>query len=446
MQASWMDLLWKTNPNIKLHDLKMVATHDAATDTIDKSKCLSSISRTQRIGVYQQLELGVRMVDLRFAPCRDSVNSSNCRFRIYHGHHEGAYLDDVVNQIKAFSSKHPNEFIFLSFKFEKKSKVPITALQLNHWIETVHASFLNLSMTKPEFEEYFQATGRSLGQLVAQPKRILISLHGWILSKEKPKTADKDLELRLNAHNIMLKTSVFFNRYYDTECYKSLFKLNDESLDKVTRNSLFVVCQMILTPRPKLTSILSYIVCLDSPRADQKQRTLAKNKRLQRYIRGKATNDKWNFFMLDYVDFDPQISCFLLGLNYKLNLEIRSAKITSSGNQTDITEALQNKLIQNNSLWILSWFHDLGIKLPLGQNFLQMELVLDHKTTESKNFTIPIEENEGFLLNYFWLLENMANKLDPFIPNTMTSNNADLIGNTHSKLKDSQTIGKIMPA
>lgn len=445
-QATWMDQLGKSNPGVLLHDLKMVAAHDAATNTIDKGKCLSSISRTQRISVYQQLELGVRMVDLRFAPCRDSVGSSNCRFRVYHGHHEGAFIDDVIGEIKQFSSRHPNEFIFVSFKFEKKSKVPITALQLNHWIETVHAAFSDISMTRSEFQENFQTRGRTLGQLLSQPKRILVTMHGWIMSKEKPKSLDKDLESKLTSHNIMLKTDVFFNRFYDTECFKTLFKLNDQSLEQVTRTSLFMVCQMILTPRPKVSSILSYIVCIDTPRADQKQKTLTKNKRLQRYIRGKAANDKWNFFMFDYVDFDPQISCFLLGLNYNLALEIKSAKVTNSGTATDITASLQQKLIQNNSLWVLSWAHDLDIKLPQGQNFLQVEIALDLKgKRESRNFTIPIEERESFLLNYFWLHENMARDSDLFTPSNLNSN-ADLVGITHTKLRDSQAIGKIMPS
>ena len=150
--------------------------------------------------------------------------------------------------------------------------------------------------------------------------------------------------------------------------------------------------------------------------------------------------------MFDYVDFDPQISCFLLGLNYNLALEIKSAKVTNSGTATDITASLQQKLIQNNSLWVLSWAHDLDIKLPQGQNFLQIEIALDLKgKRESRNFTIPIEERESFLLNYFWLHENMARDSDLFTPSNLNSN-ADLVGITHTKLRDSQAIGKIMPS
>ena len=106
---SWMQ---KLANNTKISRLTIPGTHDTCTYTLKNGQAATPIARTQTLTLEQQLNAGIRFIDIR---CRHISNA----FAI---HHDVVYLnlnfDDVLKVCKAFLTANPSEYIVMSVKNE----------------------------------------------------------------------------------------------------------------------------------------------------------------------------------------------------------------------------------------------------------------------------------------------------------------------------------------
>ncbi|WP_284461901.1 phosphatidylinositol-specific phospholipase C [Chryseobacterium sp.] len=104
---SWMSGL---QDNISISRISIPGTHDSgATREIPSN---SGTAKTQNLSIGEQLNTGVRFLDIR---CRHIDNS----FAIHHGPiYQNLNFDDVLNACYAFLESHPSETIIMSVKEE----------------------------------------------------------------------------------------------------------------------------------------------------------------------------------------------------------------------------------------------------------------------------------------------------------------------------------------
>ncbi|GAE65613.1 1-phosphatidylinositol phosphodiesterase [Chryseobacterium indologenes] len=104
---SWMAGL---QDNISISKISIPGTHDSGA-RID-APVVSGTAKTQDLSIAEQLNAGVRFLDIR---CRHIDNS----FTIHHGAiYQKLNFDDVLNACYAFLNSHPSETIIMSVKEE----------------------------------------------------------------------------------------------------------------------------------------------------------------------------------------------------------------------------------------------------------------------------------------------------------------------------------------
>lgn len=119
---NWLPNNWMANiPNSKkLSQLTIPGTHDSCTYTLKNGYALTPITRTQHLTLEEQLNAGIRFIDIR---CRHISNA----FAIHHG---SVYLklnfDDVLKVCTTFLTKNRNECIVMSVKSEYKDGSGVT--------------------------------------------------------------------------------------------------------------------------------------------------------------------------------------------------------------------------------------------------------------------------------------------------------------------------------
>lgn len=132
----WMTQLGAKIKNKKLRDLTLPGTHDSATYKINANSTYSPDSpitksaakpivaawaKTQEFNITQQLNAGYRYFDLR-------ISNWGGVFWLYHAMYS-VQLDEVLAEIKNFTTQHPNEIILLNLShFQNMSSADHTLL------------------------------------------------------------------------------------------------------------------------------------------------------------------------------------------------------------------------------------------------------------------------------------------------------------------------------
>lgn len=400
LNPDWMGQLTQNNPHARLRDLRMIESHDTLTCYISRFKPFHSVSITQKITLREQLELGVRMLDIRFAPLKTNMQADN-HFSIQHGIHKGSNFYLAMKEVADFLVAHPQEFIILNCMYEKKSHKKMSVEQSAVWISTMNAIFRKISINKQDFYGWFDRGGATLKEIQSSSKRVLIAVNENIL--DAVQTAfQEDFKLYLEDNCAFYKPLILYDRWHDVGHQRTLFCLSDKFLSEYAKEETLMINQLILTPQTNMGNLLKYVCCLDSLRVDQKTRQLHTNKRLQRHVRKIAHYYNWNALAIDMVDYDPSITKFVNGLNFKIRLQILEAKLFFKDWPLNITNQLSKLIINGNSLWVISWKHDLGINSELdGQARLDISFTIDEEGLIVIKRSYPISEKHDFLLNAF---------------------------------------------
>lgn len=376
--SRWMEELAKSSPEVKLRNLIMLSSHDAATSSIPGHICCSSVSRTQTFNLHQQLKVGVRHLDTRFAPCkkRNQLDALS----VQHGTHSGGDYFDALEEVLVFIETHPKEFIFLDCTFEAKSKVPLLSGHVEHLVNFLQTKFGQYAIQQEDLDSWFKIDQVMIHQLVSSKKRILIMVdHGLLgVTQDQGKTLTAD---ELAKKGLFLNEDFRHSQWHNAGDPQTLFRRNSEfmaagEIDK----SRLLINQLILTPQTKTKHVIQYLLGLDSVRVDQKQQALLKKRQLQRHVRSLAANMDTNVIMLDFLDYDPNLLKFIIGLNLPHKLKVLKGSYQPLSDKKhhlgiDITERLNRLIVRGSSLWILDLETDLGIEA--GSGWLNLSLEFD---------------------------------------------------------------------
>lgn len=392
MMKTWMKRLTEISPETKLRHLAMMATHDSGTYSIPKSKLGSSISRTQAIDLYEQLDLGVRQIDFRYGP----VGKGPQDLAVRHGPHCGASYFGEMIKVKNWVEDNPFEFLIIDARCEKK----VSQQQRDFLVHFLIEKFGKVMITKKDADAWFRVNEVTLGDLSRNyPKRVLMLVDSMVT--DYPSTSDP-----ASVENLLHRDSFIRSPWHNTAAVKKLFDAIDCDASNLELNSAkhFFNHQLILTPKLSAVHLSKYCFCLDRSGIDQKQYILLQGKKVQHFLRGMANQSKqgqMNFVMMDFFNYDPTIIQYLIGLNYPQKLEVKAAVLTVAKASHDVTSQVQTLVSRDNSLWIVSPAKDLGVPFKKGQ--LRLDYVFSGGKLSQK--IIDLGHQDQYLLNCFTHLD-----------------------------------------
>lgn len=350
LQARWMEVLHNVNPNIKLNHMTIPGTHDSATYSISDKKVLSSAAKTQRLSLYEQLNHGVRFLDIRYG----GDGSGRIKgVKVMHGPFAGNTLIENVNQVKRFLDENPNEFIIARFKEERSKKISnLLRVQIS---EFILKTFLHLSVEDTDvynFEEdedytkdgWFDLHNLTLNHILQSSRRILIlgeiKMFKFVCKGYKPKSKKQRRKIRdtggkvddeehtirmyMRKKHFFLREDFFVNEWHNKNNAKTLLK---SVYKNITDNKSFMLfnSQITLTlDHDDCCDFVKIACCLDPVRIDQHVRRLLYGRKLQHFFE-RHIDKKWNYCWFDYVDYDMDIVNMLIGRNFQVELEIIKA-------------------------------------------------------------------------------------------------------------------------
>lgn len=438
-----MEKVAKGNPNLLLRKTVMVSSHDAGTYSISPSTCCSGVSRTQEFSLYKQLCIGSRHLDLRYAP---KVSGQEQGLVIQHGPHSGNDFYAALQEVLQWLDDHPKEFLILRLCYEAKSGRVIVPAEQIQLIAAVQRGFSKYAITEQDLHTWFQIKEVTLAQASSSYKRVLIYMDPSILKSFDPKVPPLTYA-QLIPIGIHIDEDVIHSEWHNTSSKDELFEKNDDhhfpddddsqshhpqvqpvvQTPKPSILERFHISQLLLTPQASAKHIVKYLLGIESLRVDQSVRKLMKNRCLQRYVRElSGRTDTLNLVMMDFIETDPELLRFLIGLNSGTKFKVFSALYREDPHlinnipvpvslPTDVTDAVQQLTVRDNSLWFLDW--ELDLKIPnIKSGTLTLDIKLENGTQlppqivrvhESKN-----EPSYTYLLNW----ERIESLSNPEIP------------------------------
>lgn len=186
---NWMEQIQSQITDRPLNRIAIPGTHDSATYSIsntsefapDDQLHLSSYgiasdvlketythySVTQSNTILQQLEAGIRYLDIRVA----TYGSNNQDIRITHGMW-GTSVDDVISQLDTFLRANTKEIVIASFKYNTSGI--LTPSSKYFLLQKLTAAFGDL-LAPPSY-----GAAVTPGRLWRDGKRLVVLLDGWI--------------------------------------------------------------------------------------------------------------------------------------------------------------------------------------------------------------------------------------------------------------------------
>lgn len=312
---------------------------------------------TENLDTKQQLQAGVRILDVRMATSK-SVKSS---IAIWHGCVLGGDLmETVLWPVKEFVDRHPREIIVLQlvpehsrdFTLEQKKR----ALKLVK--ETLGARILHGDHMEKLLRTW------TLGDLQSkQGARVVVLVHERFFVNKTDHLFTENVVLEEYGFAPMEKwlRSLWFNT-------RDKDALLDCALDDVQRygrqKRQFHASQLVLTPGVGgFADVLAALIGINKLRPASLAFRLYGH--LGQYLREHASQG-WNWVLLDFVDLGPGIIHFLTALNFPIRFKLHLAlyhneKSGKSKSGINVTPQLQSCVCRNRVLYVECFRKVLGL-------------------------------------------------------------------------------------
>lgn len=340
--SKWMEILHKVNPEIKLNQMSIPGTHDSATYSIPDRKCLSSAAKTQRLSLYEQLNHGVRFLDVRYGGKNKKGTLND--IRVMHGPFMGNTLMENLKQIRRFLDENPKEFVIARFKEERSKNISDkTRVEIS---EAILEKFKEMNLTESDvynFEEdknydkdgWFNIKDVTLDDILRRKKRILVlgqkRMFRFIASSSNLSGNNVDkVRMYMRKKGFFFRNDFFINKWHKKnrgkQLYKSILANIEENESKMLFNSQFT----LTLEHKECCDFVRAACCLDPVRIDQHVRRLYYHRNLQKFFE-LHIDKEWNFCWFDYFDYDMDVIHMLVGRNFKIDLDIIKATYSVEG-------------------------------------------------------------------------------------------------------------------
>lgn len=310
--ANWMEALRPQIQNTRLLGLAIPASHDSNTVTLNSWNPLYPFGACQSLCIYQQLEHGVRMLDLRYGAGKGKVKVID-----QHGPITGGDLFYTFRQVKQFLDTYPYEFVMINMQNESELS-PETKAYLIEEIAKLLGEYL---VNGDDFDTWFKMDSVTMGQIFQRKKRIL--LFGWS-SIWEGSFYDKESCRKLGIH---LQSDCIESRWHDTDKFDVMMTNNINDLKKwnelkLQSQKLFTI-QIVLTIQGKMEDLLNYVYFLTVPTIKNLARQITRSNKLLNFL-FHALRLGANLVMFDFVELEMTAIKMIILSNVKHDISIKA--------------------------------------------------------------------------------------------------------------------------
>lgn len=399
--SNWMKELHKTNPEIKLRDMKIPASHDSATYSISKYKCCASVAKCQRLSLYEQLCHGIRFFDIR-------IGCKNGEIVILHGPISGGSFQEQVDQVLKFIKETDEEFIVFQYKEENSNGV--TEKHRTEVLESLQKAFGEFCIKKEDVypdDKWNKKTGWfcpskvKLNEIVERKKRILIltevgDFRGYLGGKDDKESDKIFFEVVIGKYNTFHRNNFFENRWHRKANAEGLLtSVLDHVKEYENKEDFFLMSQFTLTPDAEnACDILKIGFGINPVKVDQHVRRLFERKKIQEFFE-KYHGERLNYCWFDFVDYDMDLVNLLIGMNYKnKKLIIKKAEFFKSTGEIENLKGFFEKKVDGSCFLYIS-----NLRESIGKG--KLTLNVQYEGEESSEISKVItEKNTSVLVSF----------------------------------------------
>lgn len=328
---NWMELLGDKISQKRLLDIKSPGSHNSNSYTLEGG-IITKFAKTQEKDIKTQLELGIRLLDLRYGP-----NKKNDKLVDQHGPVKGGNFENNFIQIKNYLNKYKKEFLIIKIQAEEKISSGVKKDFLD-FLEKTLGSFL---IKKNDVDSWFNLETVKMEDIWKTEKRILFFFHPYKVyfhnCEDKGIFSDKE-KIQSHWHDVMDK--------------KKLFKSNLEQIDKRIKNegnymNKIFINQFIMTLQKKIGTIILKFISFNPPTIKNFAEKIIKRNRIHFFLLDNKSKP-FNYFLYDFVNLDLNVLLITISLNLDSDLKVTKGWISG----LDISEEIHKYIFNNNCLFI----------------------------------------------------------------------------------------------
>lgn len=423
--ANWMEKSISLMKGIKLRDQVMIGSHDSGTYGVKRSCCASGMAITQYLNIKQQLEHGVRYLDLRVGT--EYINgitvSSDIEDQLYiwHGPASSVKFFDVIRQIAEFNQENPKEIILMKIKIEKLHKLSVEqqTLTINKIKEILGIGKI---ISRHDYE-WFNFENVTVKDIMDKGKNYIIFFHrfgytedsenfnSFLKKTEEMKDNIYPLEVEKLKESIIEETKKceYFIKERDiNDCWLKDEIQNEQARKAYTctekykseSSKLFSV-QLILTNKASCSNICKWLCFVKTPNLNIMTANLKKSQILYKFIARSVRKELQNIISFDFIGYRPEINHYLVSSNLNVKLKIKKA---FQDNEEFDHKLLEKYITRDNCLFIMDIKKTLK-KVIKGSLIIGFNYTTDHEDSNEDDISF-IEykissENQNVLITYF---------------------------------------------
>lgn len=368
--AKWMEILVQEItknsvtpvPSFTLRDMVLPGTHDSGSATISIWKPFSAAGRTQNLSIYEQLTAGIRYLDIRVA---NGTTGGDDILSIWHGCLEGDNFTKTIEEIHTFVTEHTNELIVCEIVPEYNKK--FNTIQKRNCLEIVRNT-IGADRIVPaqqirdiiENKSFVEVMSSDTNNTILTPQqRVIILIHDRFFEGGEGNAIDMTKETLAEQYNYGTTQEYLRNVFNDTRDCAALMEKNLTTVQQfVNFRGKLVSNQFVCTPGISgnvVPNVLGLCTGTNSLRPVSYACRLYGPNMLDTFLRNNV-DQPWNIMSLDYIDLCPEITDFLIALNWKYvtTMKVLFAAVggTNNDKNTDVTSIIQPYVYRNAVLFL----------------------------------------------------------------------------------------------
>jgi hypothetical protein len=312
---NWMSILRSDISATKLKELVIPGSHDSNTVSLNKWHPGYPFAACQSLGIYEQLERGIRMFDLRYGP-----GNSKLPVVDQHGPIKGGDFLITFRDIRRFLEKYPDEFIIVNM--QNIEQLPSKSLEF--LIDNILSLLGNYLVTQNDMDEWFDMETVTMGDIFSRQKRIL--LFSWSSLWEGTKHSAEDCR----AMGIHLQSDCIVSRWHNTDKVDVMFQnniadLQDWNIRNLHAKKLFAI-QIVLTIQGGWKNVMKYFCSLNFPTIYKLASKVIRNNNLLKFL-SQALSLGANLIILDYIEIELSAIEMIIMYNVSHVIDVKACYI-----------------------------------------------------------------------------------------------------------------------
>jgi hypothetical protein len=382
---NWMSVLRDDIRRTKLKELVIPGSHDSNTHSLSRWHIGYHFAACQSMGIYDQLEKGIRMLDLRYGPGNNKTLVVD-----QHGPVKGEDFLNSFKDIQRFLEAYPDEFVIVNMQ-------NIEALPANsreYLIENIIYYIGVYLINQSDFDTWFHIETVTMEEIFSKSKRIL--LFSWSSLWDGSKYSFIDCK----SMGIHLQDDCIVSKWHNTDKVSEMFKnnitdLQDWNMRNFHAKKLFAI-QVVLTLQGGFKNIMRYVCSFKPPTIYSFASKVIHDNNLLKFL-SQALSLGTNLVILDYIDIEPSAIEMIIMYNVSHTIDIKACFI---GKQ-DCTPLFHHGLLDGRMLLVTNIKDIFKDKKERNQ-----EVIIIYSFNGGPLLTSLINKNSKNILIYKHPLEN----------------------------------------